>query len=207
MKNLIILLFLMCSFSTFAGSCKDNLIPKLNKASDVAGVGKYLDSLEQTVLFSDAEVDGSYCFFKEWYENRMSSRQRSSRLLAVLIIVLGASLPLIAIMDDVFKKQKFWVGFIGAAIVIAQGFSQTFQYEESWRNYTVAKLELDSAHRLWQKQVVDASFKKDGFEKVQKATDLFSTSVSKIVTKETTGFFDSLSESANNLVKKSNGSK
>jgi len=38
----------------------------------------------------------------------------------------------------------------------------------------------------------------------QKATDEFSKSVSKIVLKESTGFFDSISESMNDLAKKSN---
>jgi Protein of unknown function (DUF4231) len=86
---------------------------------------------------------------------------------AVLIIVLGASLPLIAILDQIFKNQKFWIALIGAAIVIAQGFSQTFHYEESWRNYTLAKLELEGSHRLWQKKVVDASLGAEGLQKKQ----------------------------------------
>ena len=120
-------------------------------------------------------------------------------MLAILIIVLGASLPLITILDQVFKNQKFWVAFTGAAIVVGQGFAQVFQYEESWRNYTVAKLELEAAHRLWQKQIIDASFETDSLFLVQKATDQFSESVAKIVIKETTGFFDSVSESVSNL--------
>jgi Protein of unknown function (DUF4231) len=95
----------------------------------------YLNSLKGTVLFSGEDVEGSYCQLKGWYGDRMSSRRLGSRMLAVLIIVLGASLPLIAILDQIFKNQKFWIALIGAAIVIAQGFSQTFQYEESWRNY------------------------------------------------------------------------
>lgn len=191
----------------YASECHENLIPSLNKDADIGKVSPYLESLTQTVLFSSAEVDGSYCSLKQWYEDRISTRRFSSRSLAILVIVLGASLPLIAIMDDVFKKQKFWVAFIGAAIVIAQGFSQTFQYEESWRNYTVAKMELESAHRLWQKRVIDSSFNLEGLAMTQEATDNFSASVSKIVIKETTGFFDSVNEAVKNLTSKSNGTQ
>ena len=157
----------------------------------------YLGALEGTVLFSGEDVKGSYCEMKVWYEDRKSTRWIGLRTLAILIIVLGASLPLVTILDHVFKNQKFWIAFIGAAIVIAQGFSQTFQYEESWRNYTVAKLELENAHRIWQKQIIDASLSAAGLEAAQKATDEFTDSVSKIVIKETTGFFDRLSESKN----------
>jgi Protein of unknown function (DUF4231) len=132
----------------------------------------------------------------------MFSRRFGSRMLAVLIIVLGASLPLITILDKTFTNQKFWVAFVGAAIVIAQGFSQTFQYEESWRGYTVAKLELEGAHRYWQKRIVDSSIMEEGgLETEKRATEEFLDSVSKIVQKETTGFFDSASESVRNLTK------
>ena len=201
----IFFFILLFPLAGYGSECQDNLIPSLNKDADIGKVSPYLESLSQTVLFSSADVDGSYCSLKQWYEDRMSSRRFSSRSLAILVIVLGASLPLIAIMDDVFKKQKFWIAFIGAAIVIAQGFSQTFQYEESWRNYTVAKLDLESALRLWQKQVIDSSFSLEGLAMTQEATDKFSVSVSKIVIKETTGFFDSRTEAVENLTRKSNG--
>jgi len=197
---------LIC-FSTFAHAetCKNSVIPAIKADKTNGDVISYLNSLKGTVLFSGEDVEGSYCQLKGWYGDRMSSRRLGSRMLAVLIIVLGASLPLIAILDQIFKNQKFWIAFIGAAIVIAQGFSQTFQYEESWRNYTTAKLELEGAHRLWQKKVVDASLSTEGLEAAQKATDDFSDSVTKIVLKETTGFFDTLSESVKNLPKKPNG--
>jgi hypothetical protein len=199
---------LIC-FSTFANAetCKNSVIPAIEADKTNGDVISYLNSLKGTVLFSGEDVEGSYCQLKGWYEDRMSFRRLSSRMLAVLIIVLGASLPLITILDQIFKNQKFWIAFIGAAIVIGQGFSQTFQYEESWRNYTIAKLELEGAHRLWQKKVVDASLSAEGLGAAKKATDDFSDSVSKIVIKETTGFFDTLSESVKNLTKKSNGTQ
>ena len=202
MRIFIFLIFLQFSSLSFGDDCHQSLVPSLAKEHSSGDVASYLSSLKNTILFSSSDVKGSYCHYKKWYEDRMSSRRFSSRVLAILIIVLGASLPLIAIMDRVFKEQKFWVAFIGAAIVIGQGFLQTFQYEESWRNYTVAKLELESAHRQWQKRVIDSSYKSDGIAATQKATDDFSSLVSKIVIKETTGFFDSLSESVKGLREK-----
>lgn len=189
----------------YAGECKNHIVPSTIENATNGEVSKYIDALKGTVLFSDAETPGSYCHLKNWYEERMSSRQFSSRILAVLIIVLGASLPLIVILENTFKNQKFWIAFIGAAIVIGQGFSQTFQYEESWRSYTVAKLELEGAHREWQKRIINAAMASNGLQEAKSATDSFSESVSKIVLKETTGFFDSVSESMKSLTNSSSG--
>ncbi len=204
MKLLVFLILFVMSSIVHAGTCKESIMPTLN--SEVAGknVQEYITALNGTILFADEDTKGSYCHLKNWYEERMTSWRFSARMLAVLIIVLGASLPLIVILDQTFRNQKFWIAFIGASIVIGQGFSQTFQYEESWRNYTVAKLELESTHRAWQKQVIDASFEANGLEQAKNATDQFSHSVSKIVLKETTGFFDSLSESVKNLTSSPN---
>lgn len=205
MKQIIFLFLLVMSGIAHAGVCNETVIPTLDSAVEGKEVQIYLNALKGTILFADVDTEGSYCHLKNWYEKRMDSRRFSSRMLAVLIIVLGASLPLIVILDKTFKNQKFWIAFIGASIVIGQGFSQTFQYEESWRNYTVAKLELESTHRAWQKKVIDAAFDNNGLKQAKDATEEFSYSVSKIVLKETTGFFDTLSESVKNLTNSSNG--
>ncbi len=192
---------------TLAETCKGTVLPKLNPEISNAEIVNYLKNLSGTVLFADKEVKGSYCYLINWYEEGMSSRRVSSRLLAMLIIVLGASLPLIGILENIFTYQKFWVAFIGAVIVVGQGFSQTFQYEDSWRNNTIAKLELEAAHRSWQKDIIDALYDDNGLESAKKATNHFASAVTKIVVTETNGFFDSLSEQVNNLTNKSNESQ
>lgn len=119
-------------------------------------------------------------------------------MITFVIIVLGVLLPLVVVLDRVFKNQKFWISFIGTLIVASQGlsqeFSQEFQYKGTWENYMVAKLELESAHRDWQRKIIDASMKKDGLSDAQCATEAFSKNVSKIVLDETTSFFKSISD-------------
>jgi len=204
----LMILFALISTQVQAKECNEFLIPNLS-VSEFSNnqVLVYLDTLRGTVLFSDKDVSGSYCQLHHWYEEKLSSGRFSSRTLAIFVIILGASLPLIGILERIFVNQKFWVAFIGASIVVAQGFSQTFQYEESWRNFTVAKLELESAHRQWQHKIVDASMKEDGLELSQSATDEFEKSISYIVVKETTGFFDLLADSEINQTNKSNGTQ
>jgi hypothetical protein len=203
MRTIILLVVIFFSSIAAASDCIDTVIPKLNFNERNKNLSVYIELLRGTVLFGGKDIDGSYCQLKSWYEDRMFSERFGSRMLAVLLIVLGASLPLITILDKTFTNQKFWVAFVGAAIVIAQGFSQTFQYEESWRGYTVAKLELEGAHRYWQKRIIDSSIMEEGgLETAKRATEEFLDSVSKIVQKETTGFFDSASESVRNLTKK-----
>ena len=207
LKITLLLSLIGCVFPTFASECEERVFPSTINKTTNAEVSEYIAILKGTVLFADSKTEGSYCNLKNWYEEKMSSRRFSSRMLAILIIVLGASLPLIVILENTFKNQKFWIAFIGAAIVIGQGFAQTFQYEESWRNYTVTKLELEGVHREWQRDLVHAAMKIDGLQLAQDATEKFESSVSIIVLKETTGFFDSLSESMNSLTSKSSGTQ
>lgn len=198
MKIITLVFISLLSTQAYASNCSKSVIPALEHNQNNEAVVAYLEALKTTVLFSDENVGGSYCQLHTWYKERMSSRRFGSRMLAVFIIVLGASLPLISILERIFKNQKFWVAFIGGSIVICQGFAQTFQYEESWRSFTVGKLELESAHRTWQKQIIDASIAKEGLPLAQRVTSEFSDSISNIVIKETTGFFDALTNGAKN---------
>ncbi|MEE4190260.1 MAG: DUF4231 domain-containing protein [Halieaceae bacterium] len=190
----IVLLLASVASAAERPACHERLIPAAIETGENRALADYLVALRGTVLFAASETEGSYCSLTAWYEEKMFARRFSSRMLAVLIIVLGASLPVVAILDRTFTNQKFWVAFIGAAIVIGQGFAQTFQYEESWRNYTIAKLELESAHRSWQKAIVDATTESDGLERAKLATDVFADTVSRVVLKETTGFFDTTAD-------------
>jgi len=198
MKILLTVILILFSTNLYAESCENSVIPKIKADKSNGELITYLASLKSTVLFSQEKQEGSYCSLIDFYKSRMSSSRWGSRGLSILIIVLGASLPLIALFDKKVINHRHWIAIIGAAIVIAQGFSQAFHYDETWRSMTVAKLRLEGAHRAWQTQIVDASLSVYGLTIVQKATDDFSDSVSVIVSNETTGFFNALSEPAQN---------
>ncbi len=157
MKRILLIIILFWPRLVLSSQCEEALIHDLpSKSSTNEEVVAYIELIKGTALFGSEEVQRSFCNVHSWYEKHMSSGRFSSRILAVLILFLGASLPLITILVNKIPNQKLLISCIGAAIVISQGISQTFQYEESWSYHTVAKLELESAHHEWQQKVIRA---------------------------------------------------
>ena len=102
--------------------------------------------LANLTLFKDCNTKGSYLYYHRWYEENLPSRRYLSRGLAVLVIVLGAILPIVVNWRRMEAHYKLAVSLIGALIIIAQGVSQTFAYDAAWRNFTMARIKLEVAH-------------------------------------------------------------
>jgi hypothetical protein len=109
---------------------------------------EYVTRLQNLTLFADCNTEGSYLYYRQWYTDQMPSRRWGSRGLALLVIVLGAILPLVVHIQKVNANYKLWVSLIGALIVIAQGLSQTFAYDAAWRNFMIARMKLEMAQDL-----------------------------------------------------------
>ncbi|WP_084387811.1 DUF4231 domain-containing protein [Grimontia marina] len=129
------------------------------------------------------------------YLDKSSWKFYATRVLSILIILLGAMLPVVAVFPTFFKDQRVWTVGIGAAIVLSQGILQTFHFEQSWRGQIVAQLELESALRQWQLSVVNLDgSNSEALDSLKKATLDFDKQVSSIVMNETAGFFDNVSK-------------
>jgi hypothetical protein len=103
----------------------------------------------------------------------MPSRRYLSRGLAVLIIVLGAILPVVVNWRKTEAHYKLTVPLVGAPIVIAQGVSQTFAYDAAWRNLMLARIKLEVAHDAWQHALIKASLgtTDESVQRMEEATD------------------------------------
>jgi hypothetical protein len=103
----------------------------------------------------------------------MPSRRYLSRGLAVLIIVLGAILPVVVNWRKTEAHYKLTVPLVGAPIVIAQGVSQTFAYDAAWRNLMLARIKLEVAHDAWQHGLIKASLgtTDESVQRMEEATD------------------------------------
>jgi hypothetical protein len=159
---------------------------------------QYIAQLRNLTLFKDCKTEGSYRFYQRWYAERIPWRRFGSRWFAVFIIVLGALLPLVVNWRKTEAHYKVIVPVIGALIVIAQGLSQTFAYETTWRNFMLAHMKLQTAHDAWQHEMIKASSTsaEESLSRMEKATDAFAGQVSDAVLEETSGFFTEIQEAS-----------
>lgn len=185
MKYLVLLTLISCiSFAHGSEVCTESVIPSVPSQQE------YVSALKGMTLFSSCDTEGSYLFYKNWYSEHIGPKRLANQLLAFFVIVLGATLPLIAYLSLSEKTSKIAVASVGALIVIAQGASQYFSFGNSWQEYMVAKMKLESAHSVWQHELIKASLDKEAsLRMMQEATDQFQKSVYSIVLDETVGFF------------------
>ena len=159
---------------------------------------EYISQLSNLTLFKNCNTKGSYLYYYRWYEENLPSRRHLSRGLAVLVIVLGAILPVVVNWRKTEAHYKLTVSLIGALIVIAQGVSQTFAYDAAWRNFMMASIKLEVAHDAWQHAMIKASLgtTDQSLQQMEAATDQFAKQVSDAVLEETTGFFTAVEEAS-----------
>lgn len=190
--GLLLLLVSLFAAPLRAAKYADRLMPVLSVDHGAnPAVLAYLQNLQGTAMFAGEDTPGSFLYLHAWYASRRPSRRFTARGFAIMVIVLGAALPLVSASDKLFKHQKFWIPLLGAAIVVGQGIEQTLQSTQSWQNYTLAMLSLEQVHQVWQNRVVDAALQPTGgVEAAQKATDDFTEQVAKIVLDETRDFFE-----------------
>jgi hypothetical protein len=85
---------------------------------------------------------------RTWYSQRAGLYKTRSELLALLIIVLGASISFI----QVFGAAP-WVpivsGSIGAVVAIAAGWQRIARYSETWTSYRTASERMKRERRLY----------------------------------------------------------
>ena len=159
---------------------------------------QYIAQLRNLTLFKDCKTEGSYRFYQRWYAERIPWRRFGSRWFAVFVIALGAVLPLVVNWRKTEAYYKVMVPVIGALIVIAQGLSQTFAYETTWRNFMLARMKLETAQDAWQHEMIKASSAsaEESLSRMEAATDVFARQVSDAVLEETSGFFTEIQEAS-----------
>jgi Protein of unknown function (DUF4231) len=164
-----------------------------------AVIDAYLKDVAQLTLFARCRgkepepVEGSYLFYWKWYSDHLLEKRIGSQFIAILTIILGASLPVLVQLGKANANYKLWVSLLGAAIVVAQGVGQSVHFDETWQGYMLARMRLESAHRKWEREIVDASFLPDDakvIERLQEATNEFDRAVATIVIEETEEYFN-----------------
>jgi Protein of unknown function (DUF4231) len=67
-----------------------------------------------------------------WYGDRSARNQRHYKILKIVVIVIAASIPVLASVPDV---QKWVLGVLGALIAVIEGVQQVYQFHANWISY------------------------------------------------------------------------
>lgn len=154
---------------------------------------KYLTDLQEVLFFKGKEDNGSLAWFVDYYNKHAGRTMRWFRLFGVLVIVLSASLPLLAAYEAQLPGGTMIVSLVAVLIAIATGISTFFRWDVGCQGYIGAKLallDLESNGHVkiaWARREPDAA---GGLTQAQEATEQFMRQAHLLVMAETKGYFD-----------------
>jgi hypothetical protein len=82
----------------------------------------------------------------DWYQRKKRWPRRLHRLSGIAVIGLGATIPVLSAYTDA-QPARVLVGTAGAVITVITGLATVYEWQKTWRIFTVAQTELE-AHRL-----------------------------------------------------------
>ena len=104
----------------------------------------------------------------DWYQRKKRWPRRLHRLSGILVIALGAFIPLLSAYSD-SQPVRIAIGAAGAVISVITGLATIYEWQKTWRIFTVAQTELE-AHRLrWELALGSADAETDQQERLRRA--------------------------------------
>lgn len=80
----------------------------------------------------------------EYYRGRVDHRRIAYRVSGAIVIVLGASIPLLVHIPDAYC-QAWVVGIVGVVVAITSSLGQFFQWQKVWHDYSMSIFLLEDA--------------------------------------------------------------
>jgi hypothetical protein len=103
-----------------------------------------------------------------WYQRKKRWPRRLHRLSGVVVIGLGATIPLLSAYAD-STRVRVAIGVAGAVITVITGLATVYEWQKTWRIFTVAQTELE-IHRLrWELALSAAETDPDQDERLRRA--------------------------------------
>ena len=84
----------------------------------------------------------------QWYQRKKRWPRRLHRLSGVLVIALGATIPLLSAYSA-SPPTRIVVGTAGAVITVITGLATVYEWQKTWRIFTVAQAELETERLAW----------------------------------------------------------
>jgi len=82
---------------------------------------------------------------RDWYAKHAPLARIGYQLLEVVVIALGAAVPVAAALD----ADVGVTAVLGAAVVVAAGIRSVFRWQESWIGFVDAQIQLDDEIALY----------------------------------------------------------
>lgn len=98
------------------------------------------DAIEQIV---DSEIIGLI----SWYQEHKRTRRRLYVATSAATVVLGACIPLLAILD--FSGSRILTAIVGVMISVLTGLNITFRLNQNWQVFSLAQTQLEYQLAKW----------------------------------------------------------
>jgi hypothetical protein len=151
-----------------------------------------LDDGSQLCVGDDYEeiaalVDRYVVHDRNWYRHRARVVRRWFRLFGVGVIVLSASLPVIAAVD--FKDSQFVITLVSVLVAALTALRTFFQWDGQWRVLKVADWKLTALLGAWEADVCSLNGQAPARTEVSKRTRLLLDEAGKVIDSEASSFF------------------
>ncbi|HEX6754855.1 MAG TPA: DUF4231 domain-containing protein [Mycobacteriales bacterium] len=132
----------------------------------------------------------------QWYQRKKRWPRRLHRLSGVLVIALGATIPLLSAYSA-SPPTRIVVGTAGAVITVITGLATVYEWQKTWRIFTVAQAELETERLAWELALARADADPDQDARLRAAltaTEVLMEKASLARHSETAEFFASQSD-------------
>jgi hypothetical protein len=99
--------------------------------------------------------DSAYKYAEEmlvWYDKAANRNRFWFYLLKSIQLVLAAAIPIYSLLPQLRGVQPVLSGIAGAALIVLEGFQQTFQFQQQWVQYRATWSVLKSEEFLFRTQ-------------------------------------------------------
>jgi len=144
--------------------------------SDSGALENYLVEIKKTRFFQDEKEGGSFAQSREFHGKRASIRRKEFRRWGMLVIILSATLPVVAAFSDALPGKTLLVSIMAAAIAILTSANSFFHWDTGWHGSTNVQIGIDNLYDDWEIGIVNAKTNTDpveGLEQARKTTKIF----------------------------------
>lgn len=115
-----------------------------------------------------ALVDREVAPLIEWYQRKKRWPRRLHRLSGIAVIALGATIPLLSAYAN-SDLIRILIGAAGAVITIITGLATVYEWQKTWRIFTVAQTELEVYRLHWELALGTADLETDQVARLRRA--------------------------------------
>jgi hypothetical protein len=152
------------------------------------GVDPVPDTVDARIAELRALADREVLPLIAWYQRKKRWPRRLHRLSGIVVIGLGATIPLLSAYSD-RGPVRIAVGVAGAVITIITGLATVYEWQKTWRLFTVAQTDLETARLRWELALHAAEGTPDRLARAVAATESLLETATHARRSETTEFF------------------